>query len=65
VNTQSLLIISSFIIRFVLDTSAEPGHLPPSYRGEIRHIQTGEEIRFITWSEAQAFMQRFVPLELN
>jgi hypothetical protein len=51
-------LISSFIIRFVLDkTSAQP-----AYYGAIRHIQTAEEINFIEWHEATAFMHRFVQL---
>ncbi len=50
--------ISSFVIRFVID----PGNTS-SYRGEIRHIQTQEEIHFHLWEEAEAFIRRFVPLE--
>lgn len=49
--------ISSFVIRFVTD----PG--TGSYRGEIRHIQTNDEIHFDTWQDAVAFIQRYVPLE--
>ena len=51
-------LISSFIIRFVLDeTPAQP-----KYHGTIRHIQTAEEINFTEWHEATEFMHRFVQL---
>lgn len=49
--------ISSFVIRFVLDPGLE------TYRGEIRHIQTSEEIHFDHWEAAVAFIQRYIPLE--
>ena len=53
-------LISSFIIRFVMDeTSAEK----LAYHGTIRHIQNAEEINFNEWKEAVEFMRRFVPLE--
>jgi len=55
--------ISSFVIRFVIDSAAtgEQGHQP--YRGAIRHIQTDEEMNFSNWEEAVTFIRRFVPLE--
>lgn len=57
--------ISSFILRFVM--VVEPGRdIEPgvnAYRGEIRHIQTSQEIRFDAWPEAVEFIRRFVPLE--
>jgi hypothetical protein len=53
-------LISSFIIRFVMEeTSVES----PAYHGSIRHIQTAEEINFNEWREAMEFMHRFVPLD--
>lgn len=52
-------LISSFIIRFVLDEAATQ----PNYRGSIRHIQTAEEIHFTEWREATEFMHRFVQLD--
>ena len=52
--------ISSFVIRFVIDPGQEP-----SYRGEIRHIQTQEEIHFHLWEEAEAFIRRYVPIEVE
>jgi hypothetical protein len=54
------LLISSFIIRFVLDeTSAEIA----SYHGTVRHIQTAQEVSFTEWREATEFMRRFVQLD--
>jgi len=53
-------LISSFIIRFVMEeTSAEK----PAYHGTIRHIQNAEEINFNEWREAMEFMHRFVSLD--
>ncbi len=49
--------ISSFVIRFVLDSGVN------TYRGEIRHIQTSEEIHFNAWQDAVEFIRRYVPLE--
>ena len=53
-------LISSFIIRFVMEeTSAEKF----AYHGTIRHIQNAEELNFNEWKEAFEFMRRFVPLD--
>lgn len=52
--------ITSFIIRFV---HGEPGDETVPYRGTIRHIPSNQEIHFVRWVEAEAFMRRFVPLE--
>ena len=59
-DTGSLPLISSFIIRFV---SEEMSAERPVYHGTIRHIQNAEEINFNEWKEAVEFMRRFVPLE--
>jgi len=48
--------ISSFVIRFVVESALD------TYRGEIRHIQTNEEIHFNSWQDAVEFIQRYVPL---
>ena len=56
-DSPTPLTISSFVIRFVID----PGE--NAYRGEIRHIQTREEIHFHAWDEAVEFIRRYVPLE--
>lgn len=50
-------IISSFVIRFVVQP--ETG----AYRGEIRHVQSSEEMHFDTWQEAVQFIQRYVALD--
>jgi hypothetical protein len=52
-------LISSFIIRFVMEeTSVESS----AYHGTVRHIQTAEEINFNEWREATEFMHRFVQI---
>ena len=56
-------IITSFVIRFVVQ---EPPGVPAdgsSYRGSIRHVQSDETIHFSAWRDAVAFIRRFVPLE--
>ncbi len=59
-DTPTLPLISSFIIRFVMEElSAEK----PAYHGTIRHIQSAEEINFNEWREATEFMHRFVQLD--
>ena len=52
--------ISSFVIRFVVDSEA--GQTPVTYRGAIRHIQTDEELTFCRWEDVENFIRRFVPL---
>lgn len=63
-DPQLAPVISSFVIRFVVDPAPRetPGS-PPAYRGAIRHVQSDEEIHFDNWAEAVAFIRRFVPLE--
>jgi Mn-containing catalase len=58
-DSQTPPTISSFVIRFVLDSTSD------SYRGEIRHIQTREEIHFNAWEEAVEFIRRYVPIEVE
>ena len=53
-------LISSFIIRFVVDET--PSDVV-AYHGTVRHIQTAEEINFTEWHEAMEFMHRFVKLD--
>ena len=53
--------ISSFVIRFVIDSEA--GQAPTAFRGAIRHIQTDEELTFNRWEEVENFIRRFVPLD--
>jgi hypothetical protein len=59
-DTGTLPLISSFIIRFVMEELSAEKH---AYHGTIRHIQSAEEINFHEWREAMEFMHRFVPLE--
>jgi hypothetical protein len=46
---------NTFVMRLSSDS---PGGKP---RGEIVHVQTKESLRFATWSQAEAFVRRFVP----
>ena len=55
--------ISSFVIRFVVDSAVTDQQSRQPYRGAIRHIQTDEEMNFSNWEEAVTFIRRFVPLE--
>ena len=55
--------ISSFVIRFVMETPPAEGEAQPSYRGAIRHIQSDEEINFNAWEDAVEFIRRYVPLD--
>jgi hypothetical protein len=54
--------ISSFIIRFV-DATRLTHEARSTYRGVIRHIQSGDELSFTRWAEATDFIQRFFPIE--
>ncbi len=47
--------IDSFILRFVTDPETQ------TFRGEIRHVQSGEELSFTRWQDAEAFLFGFVP----
>ncbi|MBM4426003.1 MAG: hypothetical protein FJ031_02060 [Chloroflexi bacterium] len=58
-DAPTLPLISSFIIRFVLDETADQ----PTYHGVVRHIQTAQEVSFTEWREATEFMRRFVQLD--
>jgi hypothetical protein len=58
-DTPTAPLISSFVIRFVMDSGSS------HFRGEIRHIQTREEIHFSAWEEVTEFIQRYVPLETD
>jgi len=55
--------ISSFVIRFVIDSPADAAQGHALYRGAIRHIQTEEEINFSHWEDVENFIRRFVPLD--
>ena len=51
--------ITSFVIRFVQETPEEDR----PYRGNIRHVQSSQELNFTHWPEAVAFIQQFIPLQ--
>ncbi|RME85636.1 MAG: hypothetical protein D6775_02275 [Caldilineae bacterium] len=51
--------IQSFLIRFISEETAD---VAPSYRGSIRHVQSGNEVRFTTWEEVEHFVSRYVAL---
>jgi hypothetical protein len=57
--------IESFIIRFVLDETSLAENAQPRYRGEVRHIQSDEEILFQAWEDVVEFVKRYVPLEIK
>lgn len=54
--------ISSFLIRFV-DATVANHEARRTYRGVIRHIQTGDELSFTRWAKATDFIQRFFPID--
>lgn len=57
--------IISFVIRFVGESAQPAGQGPASPKhGAIRHIQSGAEVNFTQWSDAERFMARFVELDL-
>jgi len=62
-NSDATPTIYSFIVRFVVDDVPRADGAQPAYHGAIRHIQSAEELSFHEWSEAVAFMRRFVPIE--
>jgi len=53
--------ISSFVIRFVVDSQSSDSH--PKYHGAIRHIQSDEEVSFNSWEDAVNFIRHYVPIE--
>ena len=54
--------ISSFVLRFVQEEPArQSGQV--SFRGSIRHVQTDQELTFLNWGDAVAFINRFVPID--
>lgn len=55
-------VISSFVIRFVVDSTPESDSIS-NYRGAIRHIQSDNELSFNSWEDAVTFIRQYVPLE--
>lgn len=62
-KTRAFPLISSFVIRFVVDPGPTDDNTKPTYRGAIRHIQSKDELNFSTLKEVVGFIQRYVPLE--
>jgi len=52
--------ISSFVLRFIEEPTQNNATV--NYRGIIRHIQSDQELSFISWSDVEAFIQQFVPI---
>ena len=63
-DTLSAPTIVSFVIRFVVEGSAESQPDQPPYHGAIRHVQSDETLNFSAWQDAVEFMERYVPLEI-
>jgi hypothetical protein len=55
----------SFVIRFVVDETAQSKESRLCYRGAIRHVQSDEEMNFSAWEDAVEFIRRYVPLEVE
>ena len=54
----------SFVLRFVYDQP--PGETTASaarWHGVVRHVQSNEELHFIRWADAVAFIERFAQLD--
>ena len=63
-DTLSVPTIVSFVIRFVVEGSAESQPDQSPYHGAIRHVQSDVAVNFNTWQDAVEFMERYVPLEI-
>jgi hypothetical protein len=71
---QNRLVISSFMLRFVHEAETEPlaeeleavieeqqeETVPVSWRGVVKHIQSGEEHHFTTLAEAESFIKKYI-----
>jgi hypothetical protein len=53
--------VASFLVRFTQDLWQDAqGEPQVAWRGDIRHIQGDDQVRFTDFSEAVAFMQRYM-----
>jgi len=52
--------ISSFVIRIIEESSRNES--AATYRGIIRHVQSDQELSFISCSDVELFIQQFVPI---
>ena len=64
---ESLPEITSFVVRFVhsgppIGPDVGAGLRPAPTRGSILNVQTNQELPFLRWEEAVAFIRRFVTL---
>ena len=64
---ESLPEITSFVVRFVhsgppVGAGLRPAPTPTPTRGSILNVQTNQELPFLRWEEAVAFIRRFVTL---
>ena len=62
-DAQHPPIITSFVIRFVVQEPQAAASDSAPYRGSIRHVPSDETINFSAWGDAVEFIRRFVPLE--
>ena len=56
----------SFVLRFVSDQTTDPSEAAvsaSSWHGLIRHVQTNEERTFTRWTDAVAFISRYVDID--
>ncbi len=54
----------SFVLRFVYDQpSGTATAAATRWHGVIRHVQSNEELHFIRWADAVAFIERFAQLD--
>jgi hypothetical protein len=54
--------IASFVLRFIQEAPADAAPPARSWRGIVRHVQTGEETPFTRIEDALAFIGRYVNL---
>lgn len=53
--------VTSFVLRFVYDQPSDESPGPAAgWHGLIRHVQSNEEQRFTRWTDATAFIARYV-----
>ncbi len=55
--------IASFLLRFVQESPPDATPPPGTWRGLIRHVQSGDECPFTRIEDALAFIGRYVELE--
>lgn len=55
-------IVNSFLVRFVQEQPTASGQLSKTWHGIIRHIQSSDEKRFTSITDAIAFMNNYVEI---